>query len=343
MIQRFHGSLWGLAVGDAYGVPFEWNAPFSSEPHLYRDNHYIIHTPISPPEQMVQKLDEFGNVKTDIGQWSDDLALALCLAESLVTCGEHNPRNQRKKYRDWLVEGYMTATGVAYGSGRTMRTAVEAFDKEPFAYFTGEIEGGKIGNGSVMRLAPIPMFYVNDKRMAVEIAIDSSRVTHSDPVCLDVCAIFAEMLWKALNGYAKEDILARSQFLIAQFENEGHEFVSSDIGIKLAHRNWNKVILEDEIDMLSNVKVEASGYAPKSMEAGVWCFAVTDNFVDGMKLAISLGGDTDSTGSIYGQLAGAHYGLDAIPRSWRDCLMKGRLVTEFAQKLYNNRYQPNRQ
>lgn len=329
MKQRFLGSLMGLGVGDAYGVPFEWKEKFS---YMTRDSidglWYVIKKPITPPDDMVASFDAEGNIKTQVGQWSDDLSLALCLAKSLVDCGEHNPRSQMRNYRDWLIHGILTATGVAYGSGRTMRTAVEAFEKEEFAYFTGDIEGGKIGNGSVMRLAPIVMFNYYDKHEAITKAMDTSRVTHSDPVCLDMCAIFAELIWKALRGYAKEDVLAKSQVL--------RKYVTSLEGIHFSERDWNKVKAEqpeNNSQIYSNIQVEASGYAPKSMEAGIWCFCVTDTFVDGMKLALSLGGDTDSTCSIFGQLAGAYYGIDAIPYHWQNALMKNEYVHYYAQKL----------
>lgn len=100
------------------------------------------------------------------GQWTDDTSMALCLAESLIECKGFNPQDKMKRYLKWYEEGYLSSTGNCFDIGNATRKALENFSK------TGELLSGSsdpktTGNGSIMRLAPIPLFYSYNERTAV--------------------------------------------------------------------------------------------------------------------------------------------------------------------------------
>ncbi len=82
-------------------------------------------------------------------------------------------------------------------------------------------------------------------------------------------------------------------------------------------------------------EVRGRGYVVASLEAALWAFHNSDSFEEGALLAVNLGEDADTTGAVYGQLAGAYYGEEGIPRSWRRKLAYRLLIEHFAEKLFH--------
>jgi ADP-ribosylglycohydrolase len=319
--EQFLSSMLGLAVGDAMGAPIE----FVYKPVRHKLNkHEFMIGMVSNVVSMTANESR----QMEPGTWTDDTAQALCLAQSLIASdGKHNPREEMRNYSRWLKDGFMSCDGVAIGSGRTVREAVGAFLKEEFDYFQGtEGMAGKVGNGSIMRLAPVVISYFCRGRKMEEMlhaARGTSLVTHPSPVCSDVVAAMATVLWRTFSGLDKQEILAPGGFAY-----------ESEIGRVLSQRDWNRITFKNRSDyVITNVSINPTGFAPKSFEAALWCFAITDNFVDGMILAINIGADTDSTGAIYGQIAGGYYGFDQIPSKWLDSLKKRDLIEGISKTL----------
>jgi ADP-ribosyl-[dinitrogen reductase] hydrolase len=71
-----------------------------------------------------------------------------------------------------------------------------------------------------------------------------------------------------------------------------------------------------------------SGFVVRSLEAALWAFHRSDDFREGALRAVNLGDDADTTGAIYGQLAGAYYGVNAIPQDWIERLAMRELISE---------------
>ena len=136
--DRYRGSLLGLAVGDALGTTLEFKAPGTFEP--------------------LSEMVGGGPFKLQPGQWTDDTSMALCLAESLIECNGFNPQDQMERYRRWYREGYLSSTDTCFDIGNTVRTAIQVFEKTGEAY-SGSTDPYSAGNGSIMRLAPVPLFY----------------------------------------------------------------------------------------------------------------------------------------------------------------------------------------
>ena len=164
--SRYHGCLLGLAVGDALGTTVEFKAPGSF-----------------PPLTDIVGGGPFALKK---GEWTDDTSMALCLAESLITCQSFDPHDQMQRYMRWWKEGYLSSNGRCFDIGNTVSHALLKFSHtgDPMA---GSTDPRSAGNGSVMRLAPVPLFFAYDPEKAIHMSAESSRTTHGALTCLDAC------------------------------------------------------------------------------------------------------------------------------------------------------------
>ncbi|MEN9936871.1 MAG: hypothetical protein RLZZ387_3450 [Chloroflexota bacterium] len=284
---RYHGALLGLATGDALGTTLEFTTPGG----------------FAPIDDMVGG----GPFALAPGQWTDDTSMALCLAASLVERQQFDPRDQISRYVRWWRDGYMSSTGACFDIGNTTRLALATFLKtgDPYA---GPTAPNTAGNGALMRLAPVPLAYAHDPRAAVGLAAESARVTHGAPVAVDACRYMAALIVGALRGDTKEALLAPDY--------------------TPAPGLWDEQPLHPEIAAIAAGSFRAkeppairgSGYAAASLEAALWAFARGASFREGCLLAVNLGNDADTTGAVYGQLAGAYYGEEGIPSEWRERL-----------------------
>jgi len=290
--SRFRGCLIGLAVGDAVGTTVEFKSRGSFHP--------------------VTDMTGGGPFGLKPGQWTDDTSLALCLAESLITKQGFEARDQMERYVRWYRDGHLSSTGRCFDIGNATASSLHRFEQtgEPFA---GSTDGRAAGNGSIMRLAPIPMFFYPDTEQAVRYAGESSRTTHGAPECIDACRLFALMLVKALDGKTKDEVLFGTKQMV----------LAPKIAAIAAGQYRNK----------GEGQIRGTGYVVDSLEAALWCFQRTDNFRDAVLKAVNLGDDADTTAAVCGQLAGAHYGEDGIPAQWLDRLCMQEKITEFADLL----------
>lgn len=301
--DRFLGSLLGLAAGDALGTTLEFKAPGS----------------FAPISDMVGG----GLFRLEPGQWTDDTSMPLCLAESLLRCGCHNPADQMDTYIRWMREGHLSSNGRCFDIGNTVRSALQRYIQTGKAY-AGSTAERSAGNGSLMRLAPMILYHFRRPLYGIIfLAGESSRTTHQHPACVDACRYFAALLYGALSGEDKKRLLS------PHYAPEGW--------------SWELAPLCDTIGSVaagsySNRQppdICGKGYVVKSIEAALWAFSHSETFEQGALLAVNLGDDADTTGAIYGQLAGAFYGLSGIPEHWVRQLAHNDILFEFGQKLYD--------
>jgi len=299
--SRFRGCLLGLAVGDALGTTLEFRSPGSFEP--------------------ISEMVGGGPFGLEPGQWTDDTSMALCLAESLIETGSFDARDQAQRYVRWWREGHLSSNGRCFDIGGTVSQALNSFERtgEPLS---GSIGTYSAGNGSIMRLAPIPMRYSGNQGDLDRFAADSSRVTHGAPECIDACRYMSGIVAGLLDGESKENVLS------PRYRN--------------ASQTWGLGCLAPAIDEIAQgsfktrepPEIEGSGYVVRSLEAALWAFHRTGNFRDGALLAVNLGDDADTTGAVYGQIAGACYGDGGIPSSWRTLVIFHEKIIEFADRLF---------
>ena len=173
-----------------------------------------------------------------------------------------------------------------------------------------------------MRLAPVPLFYAHHPADAVRLAADSSRTTHAATAAVDACRYFAGLIVGALQGCAKEELLA-------------DHFAPSGVRGGGEAGAGDRAIASGSFRGTSRDKLRASGYVAHTLEAALWAFDQSDSFREGALLAVNLGEDADTTGAVYGQLAGAYYGVEAIPAEWSARLARARDIERLAIKLHD--------
>ncbi|MGB0921368.1 MAG: ADP-ribosylglycohydrolase family protein [Alphaproteobacteria bacterium] len=293
-VECARGCLWGLVVGDALGAPFE-GRPQDSFP-LARDMRAggADIFPLAP------------------GDWTDDTAMALCLADVLLHSNGFDEERLMYAFGRWLREGENSCHGIAYGIGRNTRHVIRDYLKNG-TIIAAKHEGIRSdGNGSLMRLAPIPSVYWGDLRMASDLAERQSRVTHASDLAANLCRAQAELCCRLIQG---SDWNSATAFL------EAHDAVDSEIGIR---PNWRE---------LSRTEIRASGQAKYAFEASLWCVEHTSSFEDAVIKAVNLGGDTDTVGAITGQIAGAAYGYGSIPVRWLEAITHRKSIAQKFNKL----------
>lgn len=291
-INRARGALLGLAIGDAVGTTVEFSRRGSF------------------PD--VTDMTGGGPFRLKAGEFTDDTSMALCLGASLVAKG-FDPMDQMRRYQDWVHSGYMSSNGRCFDIGGTVSQALRQFQKSgnPFA---GSTDPHSAGNGCIMRLAPIPIRYLDDAKLAVEYSGEQSRTTHGAAECVAASRMFGEMLVRALNGAAKGTVLADPDY-------------TGDLPEKLAAIALGNYMTK------TRSQVKGSGYVVESLEASLWCFHQTDNYRDAVLMATNLGDDADTTAAITGQIAGAYYGENGIPQAWRERLVMGEMIGQMAEEL----------
>lgn len=298
--QFCRATLLGLAVGDAVGTTLEFKSPGS----------------FWPLTDMVGG----GPFGLKAGQWTDDTSMALCLAASLAERGQFDAADQMRRYVRWWREGYFSSTGRCFDIGNTTRAALSRFEKTGDAY-AGSTDPHTAGNGSLMRLAPVPLFFLNQPAEAIARAAESSRTTHAAPTAVDACRYFAGLLVGAWRGESKATLLSP-------------HYSPMETG-------WKKSPLHPEIAAIAEGSfkrrqppaIRGAGFVVPSLEAALWAFHTTDNFRAGCLAAANLGDDADTTAAIYGQLAGAYYGESAIPAEWLAKLALRKEIVELAESL----------
>jgi len=300
-LARHEGCLLGLAAGDALGTTLEFKSPGTFKP--------------------IKDMDGGGPFSLKPGQWTDDTSMALCLAESLLESDGFDPMDQCERYVAWMMKGHLSSNGTCFDIGSTVSGALHDFrrSRNPYSGPDGKYDAG---NGSIMRLAPVPMFYSNNPDQAIRMAGESSRTTHQTIACIDACRYLGGILAGLLKGKSKEDVLEPYFHPVKGRWHEGE--LCQDIG-KVAAGSFKT---------LEPPHIQGSGYVVKSLEAALWAFHRSDNFREGALMAVNLGDDADTTGAIYGQLAGAYHGIEGIPAEWREKIAMREMILDFARNLY---------
>lgn len=298
--ERFRGTLVGLAAGDALGTTLEFRQPGSFLP--------------------INDMVGGGPFSLEPGQWTDDTSMAMCLAESLLACDGFNPEDQMDRYIRWQRHGYWSSTGTCFDIGNTVRNALDRYEQTGNP-FSGPTHPHSAGNGSLMRLAPVPLFYAFDPPQAIRRAGDSSRTTHAVTSAVDACRFAAAFIIGALQGLDAGTLLAPGFW--SQMNAGESETLAPEIA-EIASGSYKR---------RQPPQIRGTGYVVRSLEAAFWAFYQSTSFKEGCLLAANLGDDADTTAAIFGQLAGAYYGVKAIPRAWRQKLTRYTEIIKIADGL----------
>lgn len=296
-IDRARGALIGLAVGDALGSAVEFRRPGSFLPVAgYRNG---------------------GPHGLEAGEWTDDTSMALALADSIASVG-WDLNDQAERYVEWWKTGKYSVNGHCFDIGITTRSALATYAATKDASTSGIPSEEASGNGSIMRLAPVPIRYAHlfpeQTSELSRLAAESSLPTHASDQCLSACRYLAAVLAALIHGEERELVLS-PDWQPLQRINEArrlhpliHEVASGSFRDK------------------QPPTIEGSGWVVKSLEASLWAFHNADSFEEAVLKAVNLGDDADTTGAICGQLAGAYWGESEIPESLRSGLARTDLL-----------------
>lgn len=288
--DRARGALLGLAVGDALGTTLEFEK---------RDIH-PLHT----------EMTGGGPFGLQPGQWTDDMATALALADSLIAHPEFDAVDLMTRLAAWLKKGEYSCTGTCFDVGITTRNAIGLFRRSgnPFA---GSEAPDTAGNGSIMRVSPVAIVALNDPALAARLAREQSRTTHAAAEAVEACDLLVLILREAILGRGKDALRPR--------EWEGTRAVQ-----RIARGGWAT---------RDRSQIKSTGYVIDTLEAALWCTSKADNFEEALVLAVNLAGDADTVGAVTGQIAGAVFGASAIPQRWLQPLAWRQRIEETAGRL----------
>ena len=174
-----------------------------------------------------------------------------------------------------------------------------------------------------MRLAPVPLYYADRVKEAMIYCVDSSRTTHAATTCIDACRYYGGLIIGAVQGRSKDEILS------SQFSPIKNLWDSTPLCVEINE------IAKGSFKLKEPPEIIGSGYVVQSMEAALWAFYKSESFEKGCLLAVNLGNDADTTAAIYGQLAGAYYGVDNIPKHWLEKVTDGQMILDIASNLFN--------
>ena len=187
LLDKAQGSLMGLAIGDALGTTVEFSPRGTFKP--------------------VKTIVGGGPFQLEAGMWTDDTSMALCLAESLAEKG-WDPFDQMNRYVNWWQHGYNSPTGECFDIGNTTRLALQIYNAVGKKAYCGPTQAKQSGNGGIMRLCPVPIFYHSKLLDTVNYSRKSSQTTHGSKLCVDSAGLMGAIIHYGLNGKNKEEMLS---------------------------------------------------------------------------------------------------------------------------------------
>ena len=293
--DRAVGALVGLAAGDAVGTTLEFRSPGSFQP--------------------IADMVGGGPFSLPVGAWTDDTSMAMCLAESILDRGALDPRDQLRRYVMWRREGYWSSTGHCFDIGSTTSRALSRFESTG-AVGDAHPDENSAANGSLMRLAAVPIRWHSDIAEAADRSGESSTTTHGATRPVDACRVLGAMIAALIQGADPEEVLAPEFWQLGPLHPEIEA---------VARGSWRSK---------QPPQIAGTGYSVAALEAALWAVGGASDFRDAVLRAANLGDDADTTAAIAGQLAGARWGYSGIPVEWRERNVEADRITGIARRLF---------
>ncbi|KAG9015246.1 hypothetical protein FRB90_004866 [Tulasnella sp. 427] len=326
------GSLYGLSVGDALGGPYEFKrrGSYSPSPDMKES-----HTFFTKDGQPLPK-----------GSWTDDTSMALCLAESLRENNKFVWWDVADKWCAWKDRGYMSVVDECFDIGNATRQGLYQYKqlRKPLPATSPKFNNqpNMAGNGSIMRLGPLPVFLwnVSDPEELYDTAAQSSYVTHSTATCIDGCLLMSAFIVAFLRApeewstkEKKERILNKDFKLEDYLSQATSEGTARPISERLTSTQMRLVHISETYKIKPVDEIRCSGFVVHTLEAALWALWTTETYEEGLLKLLPLGEDVDTVGAVYGAIAGACYGLEAIPERWMNDLHKKEVLDRVYEGL----------
>lgn len=318
LIDRYVGTLLGVHAGDALGAPYEkWEpeaiaADFESRGGL---------VPFDYPDPW-KKLDT-----CPAGRPTDDSELTAALAESLLWHRGIDLEDQYQRFKRALYGESFLWDGPSFGFGHTTQRMLRRDSyKESQEFVLASPDLYSIAsNGSLMRSAPLALYYARSSRKALEEATrQSSTVTHVHATAIETCVVFVRILSSLLDGLSPDEAWFQARRMVA-LDEEVNDFLEE------------RAMTEPPATNVWMRKGGLAGSALHTLHIAIWCLRTSDDFRSGIQKAISFGGDTDTAAAVTGAFLGAHFGTESIPTEWKDVLKGRNRMYVLALKLHDAR------
>jgi len=299
-------ALFGVAVGDALGVPVE-----------FESRQERILNPI-------KGMTGYGTYDLPPGTWSDDSSLTFCLAEALTQ--GFDLETIGRNFVKWHRDAFWTAQGEVFDVGNATRVAIDRLANRSPAGMAGLSDEASNGNGSLMRILPL-LFYMNGRPLTerFELTRQVSSITHGHIRSVIACFYYLEFARQIQEGKEKFAIYRDLQNVISGY--------LSALLIDPAEVVIFDRLLKYDIHRLAEAEIQSSGYVIDTLEAAAWCLLTTDSYSEAVLRAVNLGQDTDTTAAVTGGLAGLLYGYDGIPAEWIRQIARKDDIANLAERL----------
>ena len=297
--------IYGLVVGDALGVPVEFE-----ERDTYNINDML----------------GYGTYHQPPGTWSDDTSLTLAFMEHLGEKSELNSLMDKfVAYRD----GYLTPFGDCFDIGIATNEAIERY----LSGISPEACGGKDersnGNGALMRISPLVFLLIKVSNLIKEVELIKKYtiLTHGHPRSIVASIIYIFLLKELLIHDLLPEVLDCVQLKLEEIFSQNSEYWEE-------YENHFKEVFDEEFYHKSREEIKSTGYVVDTLKACLWCLGTTNSFKECVLKAVNLGEDTDTIGAITGTLAGAKYSLASIPKEWIEKLANKALIDEKCEQFF---------
>lgn len=305
--EHVYGALFGVAIGDALGVPAE----FKSRASLQLDP--------------IKGFVGYGSHNQPPGTFSDDTSLTFCLAASL--CNGYNLYDIGNRFVDWYRKGYWTAGGNVFDIGMTTSSAIARLQNGTQPALAGDFEEGANGNGSLMRILPL-VFYVRKLEVLTRFQYVKavSSLTHGHIRSVLACFYYVEFSLCLLNGLDKQQAYVQAGQIMKQFIQK-QQIAQHEVDLFAP-------LTDGDIATVALDNIGSSGYVMDTLKASIHCFMTTNNYKDAVLKAVNMGSDADTTGAVTGGLAGLYYGYSSIPEKWRQHIRRAGDITDLCELVF---------
>jgi ADP-ribosyl-[dinitrogen reductase] hydrolase len=298
--EQLYAACWGFIVGDALGVPYEFNSREQMTEH--------------PATGMIG----YGTYNQPPGTWSDDSSMMLCVLENLAKDG--SARDLADLFLRWYRDGYHTAGGQVFDIGLTTLDALTRLSEGVHPTKAGNLDERSAGNGSLMRC--VPYAFAAEISESIFNMILQNRITHPLTICHEACMFYVKMLRALAEGSTKEQALTTA----GAYLRYGWRIVDQD-----DNTNFDKFsrLFNPSFSSIPVDKIQSSGYVMHTLESCIWCFMNSNNYSQAVLKAVNLGGDTDTIAALTGALAATSYGSAQIPVEWSTRIQRGQELEAF--------------
>ncbi|MCB0582075.1 MAG: ADP-ribosylglycohydrolase family protein [Phaeodactylibacter sp.] len=289
-------ALFGLAVGDALGVPVE-----------FVGRSWLKRFP-------VDDMRGHGTHDQPPGTWSDDSSMSFCLAESL--CQGYDLNDIAEQFLAWCYGQKWTPHGEVFDIGNATLSAIERLRSRQLPpQLAGGMDEGSNGNGSLMRILPL-LFYTYNRPVEERYALvsDVSSITHAHFRSVFSCFVYLEVARQLLRGRHAQEAYEEGVAIARQFA-EAQQFNRRELF-------YFSRTLQGKLPEVHEDNIYSSGYVVHTLEASLWSLLTTSSYSEAVLRAVNLGEDTDTSGAVTGGLAGLAYGFDDIPADWVEQLAR---------------------